>query len=113
MWFNISRDRRYISCERIISLVIGVATRLWIDLSLLRGTLGLRKLCLRVRLLYIYFICNLTANRDNSPSSPYTCRCLIAATAATAVRAGRKEEDKEIIIIYGCDVGYNIAYGAY
>ena len=73
------------------------------------------KLCLRVRLLYVYFTCDLTDSRDGPPS-PRRHRRPTAAAAAAADRAAHIEEDKEedtiTPIARGRGAGYSVAHGA-
>ena len=75
----------------------------------------LGKLYPRVRLLYIYFTCDLTGSRDG-PSSPRRYRRPTAAAAAAADRAARIEEDEEedtiTPIARGRGAGYGAACGA-
>ena len=71
----------------------------------------LGKLCPRVRLLYVYFTCDLTDSRDG-PLSPRRYRRPTAAAAAAANRAARIEEDKEEDTITPTARGRGAGYGA-
>ena len=69
------------------------------------------KLCLRVRLLYVYFTCDLIGSRDGPPS-PRRYRRPIVAAAAAADRAACIEEDEEEDIIISIARGRGAGYGA-
>ena len=81
--------------------------KLYLNISLWE----LGKLYLRVRLLYIYFMCDLTNSRDGPPS-PRRYRRPTAAAAAAADRAAHIEEDKEEDTITPTARGRGAGYGA-
>ena len=76
----------------------------------------LDKLYLRVKLLYIYFMCDLINNKDSPPPSSFKYRRFTAITTTATDRAACIKEDKEediiISIAYKYGAGYSAAYGA-